>query len=777
MCTVAGDPDLLVISTFRASVSPRHNGVVVYDNGIARPSKTQDHTGSNIIEPSGDPTIFFGQNTETTEFGFRRIQLNENGLTQLNVVELFGGFGSMMRSDGDIVYSSGGDIADGAQMRRLGTLNTRGLPCPDRAAFRVYYLESAGNFSSDYGKITAYDPVSLNPIRSLNLPSSVSEPSSFVRWGATGLAFRNASTIYLVNSANLVPAAPPADISVSVTATPNPATIGNPVSYVITASNAGPNPAPNLVITTNFSTGQTIQTPVSSSGVAQVTGQSVKLSPGTLAPGESVTLTVPTLASFAGTLSCTASASSAAIDPVSQNNTASKVVSIGFQPTLDVVNELRLKVNNLVADPVRNLLWATIPAAEPAPLGKSLVSINPLSGLVSDPIPLNAAPFDQSMALSANGRYLYIGLSDVPEVCRLDLTASPPTQIRIPLGLSMWGSSNTAQDIEVLDGDGTSFMIAGAGDHAAAIYDDTTMRTQRSGIYTVDRIERGAAPGMFIGYNNYTSGFGTTQLYAAPDGVVTQQTTSNLISGYGVDIRTSGNLVLSSSGKLINSASLSLLSTLPSGGRPCVDARHSRAYLVFGNALRAYSAQDGSLKNTLALPVTTTGDWAQSCIRWGANGFAITGNDRILITRWSAANPPDEDTNANGFSDAWERLHFSDLGVNANGDPDEDGLVNGIEYLLALDPQKKSLARMGVRAENGESPALVLTYDRLKGLPTTRFRYETSAGLTGWQPADNVTERVLSTGTSGGEQVETIEASLPRPAADQTYLRLRWTGQ
>ena len=547
---------------------------------------------------------------------------------------------------------------------------------------------------------------------------------------------------------------------------------------MINASNAGPNPATNLVITTNFSTGQTVQTPVSSRGVPQVTGQTVKLSPGTLEPGESVSLSVPTLPTFAGTMSCTASASSAAIDPFPPNNTASKVVSIGFQPTLDVVNELRLKVNNVVADPVRNLLWATIPAAEPSPLGKSLVSINPLTGLVSDPIPLNAAPYDQSMAISRNGRYLYIGLSDVPEVCRLDLSSSLPLQTRIPLGLSMWGSTNHAQDLEVLDGDGTSFMIAGADDHSAAIYDGTTMRTQRSGIYTVDRIERAGAPGMFVGYNNYTSGFGTTLLFAAPEGVIIQQTASNLISDYYADIRSSGNLLLSSTGKLINSAGLSLLSTLPAGGRPCVDARHSRAYLVFGNALRAYSAQDGNPKDVLPLPVTTTGDWAQSCIRWGANGFAIAGNDRILITRWSAANPPDEDTNSNGFSDAWERMHFSELSVNANGDPDEDGLVNGIEYLLALNPQEKSMARIGVRAEDGESPALIITYDRLKGLPRARFGYEASTDLTSWRPAENVSETVLTTGTVGNEQVESIEAAMPRPAAaDQTYLRLRWIGQ
>ena len=50
-----------------------------------RPSKTQEHTGSNRIEPSADPTIFYGYNNETSEFGFRRLKLDANGMTELVV--------------------------------------------------------------------------------------------------------------------------------------------------------------------------------------------------------------------------------------------------------------------------------------------------------------------------------------------------------------------------------------------------------------------------------------------------------------------------------------------------------------------------------------------------------------------------------------------------------------------------------------------------------------------------------------------------------------------
>ena len=209
----------------------------------------------------------------------------------------------------------------------------------------------------------------------------------------------------------------------------------------------------------------------------------------------------------AGSLTCTGSASSNAVDPDSSNNTAFKLVSVGFLPGVDVVNQLRLTANNLIYDPTRNILWASIPSTVAAPLGRTIVRIDPLTGLISDPIAINANPVANCMALSGNGRYLYVGLSDSPEVHRIDLTASPLTSVRLPLGLSQWGNANYAQDIEVLDGDGTSFLVTGSSDAAAMVFDGAVRRTNRTGIYSVTRIERTATPGVFVGYNNSTTGF------------------------------------------------------------------------------------------------------------------------------------------------------------------------------------------------------------------------------------------------------------------------------
>ncbi len=88
------------------------------------------------------------------------------------------------------------------------------------------------------------------------------------------------------------------------------------------------------------------------------------------------------------------------------NNVATRVVNEGFVSVPNAVQAIQLAANNLIFDPTRRVLWASLPATVAPPLGKSVVSIDPVTGIVSDPIPLLASPTMACMALSANGRYL-----------------------------------------------------------------------------------------------------------------------------------------------------------------------------------------------------------------------------------------------------------------------------------------------------------------------------------------------------------------------------------
>ncbi len=775
MCAVAGQPNLLVISRYRKSVSPRHDGVAVYDNGVQRPTKTQDHTGSNVIEPSADPTIFFGLNNETSEFGLRRLQLGPTGMTQIEVKgDLISGYSSDIRSSGNTVISNSGSVVDGALLKRLGTLPTSGLVYPDGPSGRVFFLEQSSQYSSSYDRIGAYDGSSFATIRRLTLPATVSSPGDFIRWGHNGLAFRTASAVMLIGSSRLVPSDPPADLATTVQAVHNPASVGQPLTYTVQVTNAGPNTARNVTASATLSTNQTLNSAVATVGTPTISGLVISLALSELPSGATAALTITTTPQIAGSLTCSASANSDALDPVFSNNLSFKLVSVGFQSTVDVVNELRLAANNLIHDPTRGLLWASLPGTVEAPLGKSIVSINPMTGLISDPIPINAEPFANSMALSPNGRYLYLGLTDVPEVHRIDLSLPGYPSLRIPLGPSQWGGANHAQDIEPLDGDGTSFLMAGSDDAAAAIYDGTVMRPTRTGIYSVGLVERTGTPGVFIGYNNHNTGFDLTRLSATASGVTEILNRGDVISGFSVDLHGVGNRLLSSSGLLVDSTTLTLRANLGIAGRPYLDLANGRAYLVNGNALRAFDTETGNATGNLALPTTSTGDWAKKCIRWGLDGFAILGNnDKILIARWSSTIPAGMDGDGDGIADAWEAANYNSLGSSPLADSDHDSIPSSLEYFFGTSPlQPNGNMVQSALVSQGGLKFIRLVFPRRAGLTGPGPGYESTGDFITWTPETNAQETILSTRTVGGTSIETVEVLIPAPPGDRGFVRM-----
>lgn len=77
------------------------------------------------------------------------------------------------------------------------------------------------------------------------------------------------------------------------------------------------------------------------------------------------------------------------------------------------VLHLPLPANGLVFDPVRNLLWASVPG-NAAAAGNAVVSIDPSTGNVIDTIYAGSEP--GALALSADGSHLFARfLKTIPE--------------------------------------------------------------------------------------------------------------------------------------------------------------------------------------------------------------------------------------------------------------------------------------------------------------------------------------------------------------------------
>ncbi len=109
---IKGSDSSIAVSRRNMGMSPKHEGVGIYDLGTVRPNTTQDHTGSNVIEMISE-NLMVGYNNETTEFGLRTIQIDSNGVQQINVYQnMISGFGVDIYYSNGRIYSTNGKVVD-----------------------------------------------------------------------------------------------------------------------------------------------------------------------------------------------------------------------------------------------------------------------------------------------------------------------------------------------------------------------------------------------------------------------------------------------------------------------------------------------------------------------------------------------------------------------------------------------------------------------------------------------------------------------------------------
>lgn len=151
---------------------------------------------------------------------------------------------------------------------------------------------------------------------------------------AASLAYR-AATIgrdYTYNTADVnTPVADEADVSITKTASPQPVTAGNQITYTLTARNNGPNPAAGVQVVDTLPAGVTYVSSNPSAGSCAAAGQTVTCDLGTIANNGTVTIpvvvTVPG-GSTATSLTNVARITTTTSDPVPGNNNASATSTV-----------------------------------------------------------------------------------------------------------------------------------------------------------------------------------------------------------------------------------------------------------------------------------------------------------------------------------------------------------------------------------------------------------------------------------------------------------------
>lgn len=192
---VAVEPDDPAVVATTVSSWPQ---VLVYRNGVQLPNKIDpgSYLWDYFVEFSSvSPTLLYCAYPDS---GFRRIRVDANGATLLEEIGgMISGFDREMRCDGGLVFTAGGRIFNPETKTFIATVPYGGLVAADAASGRVFYLNGSG---------TSYNLVCLS-FTNLQLAGSVAitnvsgTPTSLIRWGADGLAFRTTGNqVYLIRT-------------------------------------------------------------------------------------------------------------------------------------------------------------------------------------------------------------------------------------------------------------------------------------------------------------------------------------------------------------------------------------------------------------------------------------------------------------------------------------------------------------------------------------------------------------------------------------------------
>ncbi len=129
-------------------------------------------------------------------------------------------------------------------------------------------------------------------------------------------------------SATLVAAAAGVSLSLTKEASDDPAVVNTPFTYALTVTNSGTTTATSVTVVDPIPAGLAVTTPTASQGACSVVAGHAVCVVGTLAPAQSVTITIPATATTAGLVTNTATVSSAQIELTPADNTASQSTMI-----------------------------------------------------------------------------------------------------------------------------------------------------------------------------------------------------------------------------------------------------------------------------------------------------------------------------------------------------------------------------------------------------------------------------------------------------------------
>ncbi len=556
---IPGEPYAVAVARGRSGVITPERGVAIYDNGVERPDSTATTVTASHITFGSDPAILFGFNSSTSGRDFYRMEVDAQGVRLVDSVRelMTGGLTELAFSDGWIV-SRGGAVVDPYNLEKVAVMGPRspgssesGSALADRDLGSIFWFRGL--------ELSVFDTDTFTFKRSTAVDGLQSHSLQMVRWGDDGLAVRTMNDqLVVMRGAFISPDGPRADLRTEILSGPYDALEGEEAVYRILVRNAGPDDAANVRLSHETIGILDVEDAEADRGTVEVSEDTVEVSVDLLPAGDTLTLTVRGTPPGANIYPLSATASSETFDPRPAGSVGKAALRIhAYESPHRIRGQRFLRVEHLVPAPDEPVVYASVNMEDPL-YGNHVLALDPMSGEVIESYFAGANP--GRLAISDDGRYLYVVIRDRTMVARIDLEEGEKDLI-FGLGLTNSRFQREAWDMVVLPGQPDSLAVA-MGWHTSgegiAVFDQGLMRSVVSpGNRMASSFVSNETGDRLYGFRS-SSDF--HRFWVDADGVTHQDNTSNLLTDPS-RLRYADGLVYQHEGIVIDPEGLSRVGT------------------------------------------------------------------------------------------------------------------------------------------------------------------------------------------------------------------------
>jgi hypothetical protein len=296
---------------------------------------------------------------------------------------------------------------------------------------------------------------------------------------------------------------------------------------------------------------------------------------------------------------------------------------------------LAIATQDLVADPARSLLYASVPSTSPQ-FGNSVIRIDPVALTVTGTVFAGSDP--NALAITDDGAALYLGEDGVASVRRVDL-ASGNVQAPIALGMAMYGFGPlTAREIRAVPGSDTRFVVSrraalvSPSFQGIALYDGANLLGTWTGFVGGESIAF-ASPTALYGYDNEDTGFDLYEFTVTATGFQVVVDNKGVFSGFNVEIAGQGGWIFATDGQAVNAASNQLAGRYPASGPVWADPAEAKVWFLDESlpAIRGFDRNSFLLERSIPLPASLVPYAASATLVGWPTGLAFRTPGSVCI--------------------------------------------------------------------------------------------------------------------------------------------------